>query len=119
MNSQVAQIARGLGLELETIRSVGGIPERAAPSGKLLIIDLQCPGWSAAEFAPLVSDLLKSMGVVAYAQHVRPELLAEARSAGIDQVMTRGQFSRNARDIIQGIGTTPNSLTLPSQDAAP
>jgi hypothetical protein len=116
MNSQVSQIARSLNLELETIRDINAIRERGQFLNGVLIIDLQCPGWSAATFSPLAAEIVKSARVVAYAQHVRPELLAEAQSAGIDQVMTRGQFSRDVHSIIQNVAASSSSS---SENAAP
>ena len=103
LGSQVSQAARGRGMTVEMIQRLDRLFERADPTTALLVIDLQCSHWSAAEFRKLRESHLLSMPVVAYAQHVFPELLADAQRAGIETVMTRGQFAAAAAGLIESL----------------
>lgn len=72
----------------------------------LLLIDLQCPGLDIAALGESLSDLSDSMCplTIAYAQHVETDKLDAARSAGFDQVLTRGQINSEMGQIIAGAG---------------
>ena len=68
----------------------------------LLIVDLQTPGLNVE----LLGDEIKGLPdavcplTIAYAQHVNVELLEQAKKAGFDQVLTRGQMNSRIGDII-------------------
>ncbi len=68
----------------------------------LLLIDLQMPGLDIDSLGSEIKELSDSVSplTVAYAQHVQVDLLARARSAGFDQVITRGQFNNQIGRII-------------------
>jgi len=69
---------------------------------QLLFVDLQLPG---LDVATLVSRVRESRGrkvrIVACGPHVHEHRLAAARQAGCDQVVTRGQFDREADAILE------------------
>ncbi len=69
---------------------------------EILLIDLQTPDFNLPD---LQNGLLKlnsanSPKTIAFAQHVFPDLLKQARSCGFDQVLTRGQFTKQIAALI-------------------
>ena len=71
----------------------------------LFLIDLQTPGLDVEELGEMVRELSDSLCplTIAYAQHVNVELLKQAKAAGFDQVMTRGQFNSQIGTIVEEI----------------
>lgn len=67
---------------------------------QLLILDVTFPGLAW----PLLGEALARSNprprVIAYGPHVFDELLAMARAAGCDQVLTKGQFHREVKAIV-------------------
>ncbi len=106
LGSQVSQSARGRGMTVEMINRLDRLFERTDESTALVVIDLQCANWSAEQFGLLRIEKSSSTPVVAYAQHVFPELLAEAKQAGIDTVMTRGQFTSSVGQLLQNLSSS-------------
>ena len=68
----------------------------------LLLVDLQMPGLDIEMLGNEIRELADSVTplTVAYAQHVNVELLEQARMAGFDQVLTRGQLNSEISRII-------------------
>ncbi len=68
----------------------------------LLIVDLQAPGLEITALGDAVRGLPDAVCpmTIGYAQHVNLESLDEARRAGFDQVLTRGQFNQQVGAII-------------------
>lgn len=68
----------------------------------LLLIDLQTPNLDIDLLGQEIKDMSDSLTplTVAYAQHVQVELLEKAKSAGFDQVLTRGQMNSQIGRII-------------------
>jgi DNA-binding response OmpR family regulator len=58
----------------------------------LVIVDLMVPGGGALEAVAAASAA--GVPVVAYGEHVQPEVLQAGRDAGADQVLTRSEFTR-------------------------
>lgn len=65
----------------------------------LLIIDLQTNGLDIREFVGALPTTTH-VPLLAYAQHVREQLINEAEESGIENVMSRGQFQRALADIV-------------------
>ncbi|MEM7782999.1 MAG: hypothetical protein AAF939_12515 [Planctomycetota bacterium] len=68
----------------------------------LLLVDLQTPGLNIESLGEQIRKMSDSMTplTVAFAQHVNVDLLEKAKTAGFDQVLTRGQFNNQIGRII-------------------
>lgn len=68
----------------------------------LLIVDLQTPGLGVATLGEEIKELPDAVCplTIAFAQHVETDLLQQAKDAGFDQVMTRGQMNAKIGDIV-------------------
>lgn len=107
MTSTVSSVARTMDEPLKTANSVtaaGKLIQSEQP--RLLLVDLQTPALQIAEVASLLQSVVASdrPRSVAYAQHVNKDLLDEARKAGFDQILTRGQMHSNVADVIGATG---------------
>lgn len=71
-------------------------------SGDTVLVDLQLPGLDPGELVTAIRGKPGAIRVVAYAQHLRTDLLEAARTAGVDQVLTRGQFDRQIAELVSG-----------------
>lgn len=92
--SRVEGAARRAG---ETLRQARSVPQAAdtCASGdvRLVVIDLSTPALDvAATVSRLRADAPTSPRLIAFGPHVHEHRLAEARDAGCDLVVTRGQF---------------------------
>lgn len=69
----------------------------------VLLVDLQTSNLDVGQLGEKISSLADSVAplTIAYAQHVYVDLLEEAKSAGFDQVLTRGQLNSQLGRIIE------------------
>jgi DNA-binding response OmpR family regulator len=58
----------------------------------LVLVDLMVPGGGALEAVAAASAA--GVPVVAYGEHVQPDVLQAGRDAGADEVFTRSEFTR-------------------------
>ena len=101
-SSRVSQAARQLELELTVVGSAEqALQAPAAGDTALVILDL---GRVDADLLPCVQAIRTHMpkaAVVAYGPHVDETALASAHSAGCDLVLTRGQFDREMKPLLE------------------
>lgn len=104
--SQLGGAARGAGCET---RTASGIESAVAGLGPqtLVLVDLAMPG---LEIAALVARLRESTppprAIVAFAQHVHAARLQAAADAGCDEVLSRGQITSQAGQIVRRYAET-------------
>jgi CheY-like chemotaxis protein len=103
MSSNASSHARQKKIELKTVDSTIaaiGLIELQRPH--LFLIDLQTPGLEVEALGESVRELADSVCplTIAYAQHVNVDLIQRAKTAGFDQVLTRGQFNSQIGQIV-------------------
>ena len=90
-----------LGIEtagaLSTSQALTAI-ERGGVTG--VVVDLEASNLAIADFVTQARTG-GPIRIVAYGPHVRVDRLAEARTAGCDAVLSRGEFDRNLSDLLQ------------------
>ena len=99
--SRIQSAADRLGVALSPARRDAPVAESVvAAGGGLVLLDLQDPG--ALDQIPAI----RAAGgrVVAFAGHVQEELIARARAAGADEVLSRGQLVARIDAILQAGG---------------
>ena len=107
MSSAVSSVVKTLDEPLKTANSITAAEKvMQANSPRLLLIDLQTPNLKATEIALFLQSIAGSdrPRAVAYAQHVHKDLLDEARDAGFDQILTRGQMHSNIAEVVGASG---------------
>lgn len=103
--SRISSAAKALGVEIAFARSPEAIVEAVrAKSPRLVILDLNSVKVRPLEaVTALKSDpSLASVPTVGFVSHVQTELIAEARQAGVDQVMARSAFVTQLPQLLQG-----------------
>jgi len=103
-SSRISSAAKALGVEIAFARSpeavVAAVRER---SPRLVILDLNSQRVRPLEaVAALKADAaLASVPTVGFVSHVQADLIAQARAAGIDQVLARSAFVQQLSKLLQ------------------
>jgi DNA-binding NarL/FixJ family response regulator len=92
--SSVAGAASRTGMTLRTAMGVSAIDAKLAEQAPaLVLLDLSMAGVAPAELVPkLRASLSPDARVLAFGSHVHTRLLAAAREAGCDLVVSRGEL---------------------------
>ncbi|MCH7753246.1 MAG: response regulator [Planctomycetes bacterium] len=103
LGARVEGAARQCGLTMVT--AAGHAPAIAASADecRVVLIDLRTPGLDVAELVDALRQQTAHLSIIACAPHVHEQRLDEARRAGCDLVVTRGQLDREAEAIFQRI----------------
>ena len=102
MAGKISSLARSNGLTCKIVNSIRQLrtSEPEKDSGSVLwCVDLQTVADDLGEIVNAAK--LVNARLVAYSQHVYPEILEQARSQGVESVMTRGQFDKNIAGLIE------------------
>jgi DNA-binding NarL/FixJ family response regulator len=92
---------RGAAPSAVAVQSLALLLERVGAETWLVLVDLQAR--EAVEAVARVRAAAPSARVVAFAPHVLEDLLAEAKAAGADRVMTRGAFVRELPQLVRRV----------------
>lgn len=67
----------------------------------LVLIDLNTPGIDVNHLVPQLNQITGNPGaILAFGPHVHRAKLAAAAAAGCDQVLTRGEFDREMKNVL-------------------
>jgi hypothetical protein len=95
-SSRITAAAREAGVSFLVVRDPASLPMQ---TGKRLIIDLAQDGAIEAAVAWKSATGGHTVGFVS---HVEGETIARARAVGIDQVLSRGQFTQQLESLVLG-----------------
>lgn len=103
--SKVKGTADALGVPARPVRTMEMLEARLADCDvKALLLDLDKPDEALAMIARLrggsASDKEKSIRLIAWGPHIAKDLLQRARTAGADEVLTRGAMDHNMQEIL-------------------
>lgn len=94
--SKATSAARAAGREMGVTGSPAAALQQVASADiKLVILDLTTAGLNAADLVPSLKETEAAPFVIAFAPHVMSERIKNAKTAGCDLVLTRGQFDRD------------------------
>ena len=96
---KVAETAKQLGIELKVATNQDALLALMESEPKLVIVDLNARSQPLAAIERLRAEQ-KSARVIAFLSHVQRDLVAQAKSAGCDEVMPRSSFSQNLAAIL-------------------
>lgn len=100
-SSKVTGAADALGLKVDVVGDPSQASSMLAESAyRGLFVDLSLPGLSVVE----LMESLPTEGrppVIAFGPHVQTARLEEARKAGCDRVLSRGQFDARLAEILK------------------
>ena len=107
LGARVEGAARQCGLTMVTAAGHAQAIAASADECRAVLIDLRTPGLDVAELVDALRQqtarLSARLTIVACGPHVHEQRLDEARRAGCDLVVTRGQLDREAEAIFQRI----------------
>lgn len=102
LSSTVSGYAANAGAIFKAASTSTEAAEHAAENEHvLLFVDLGCPALDVRALAAAIPEQTL-LNAVAYGPHVHAEKLQAAIDAGFGQVMSRGQFSAQAGQLISG-----------------
>lgn len=99
-SSRVGGVARQQGVEFRMIGGDQAADRIASESPRLIFVDLAAAGCDIESICQAAATIDPQPPVVAYASHVMESRLAEARDAGCDEVLSRGQFDRSFSQLV-------------------
>ncbi len=70
---------------------------------RLVILDLSLDAIDPATLVKQLKEQTPSARVVAFGPHVHRQRLADAKAAGCDAVMSRGQFHAEAESLLRSV----------------
>lgn len=97
--------AQAAGVTYKVIRDPAQMGQFAQSPARLLIVDLGLPGGTEAAAAWRKASEDQSRRVIGVAAHVDKPAMQQARQAGLDQVLTRGQFVNVLSEILRNVST--------------
>jgi CheY-like chemotaxis protein len=100
--SRISTTARQLGVEVRFVKSSEEIRTAAMLQPSLVIFDLNSTRTDPlAAIAAMKSDAaLASVPTLGFVSHVQGDVIAAARSAGVDEVLARSAFVEKLSDIL-------------------
>ena len=101
--SRLAGVATALELRLVTAGSASVALDWNAAETAVGVVDLRTVGSGIRDFAAAWHSASDSPPLVACGPHVHEQLLAAAQAAGCAAVVTRGQFDRDAEQILRAV----------------
>jgi DNA-binding NarL/FixJ family response regulator len=97
---KVAETAKQLGVEFKVASNGTVLATMLEPPTKLVVIDLNAKSDPVATIAQLRATQ-KELPVVAFLSHIQTELAAQAKAAGLSEVMPRSVFTQNLARILK------------------
>lgn len=107
--SRIEQAARQQSVGLSIVRNAEAALAAIGEQTQLLMIDLTLSGLDIASLVADARDSYPTLQILAYGPHVQAARLEAAREAGCHQVLTRGQFDREATAIISAANRPTDS----------
>jgi CheY-like chemotaxis protein len=101
--SKVTGAAARAAVELRTAMGVAAVEKQLAgePPG-LVLVDLSTPGIKIGDLVATVRAAIPpNTQIIAFGPHVHTGLLAAAREAGCDRVVSRGEFHARIDDYLE------------------
>lgn len=104
--TRIKAAAEDLGLAARPVRSLAMLDERLKDTEPTaLILDLEAPEVAMEMLArlrgPEAAATERAIRIVAFAPHVKTDLMRAARDAGADQVLPRGAFDHGLPDLLR------------------
>jgi hypothetical protein len=106
--TRIKATAEDLGLSARPVRTLDMLEARlkdTEPTG--VILDLEASDVAMEILGrlrgPAATDRERAIRIVAFAPHVRTDIMAAAEAAGADRVLARGAFDRTLPQMLRGL----------------
>lgn len=103
-SAKITETAKHVGATVEFARSETELLGKTADPAALIVLDLNAAGMDTVSIVAKLKALpaLADTPCVGFVRHEMSELIAAARQAGCDQVLSRNAFSKNLPQILGG-----------------
>jgi DNA-binding NarL/FixJ family response regulator len=119
-STKIMSTGQALGVPVKIARRMTTLSERLAEPGEhLLLVDLDAESENPVEVIRACKKAANPPRVVAFASHVRADLIGAAREAGADQVMARSAFVTRLPGLLAPVGFEQAALTDSAAEETP
>ena len=105
--SKIREVAKQVGLTIQSTRDAAAIVTAAAAGAKLVIVDLRLPVALDALAALAADPSAREVPSVAFIDHEKTDVMDAATSRGCAQVMAKGQFANALPRLLGGLVPPP------------
>jgi len=99
--SRIVGAAKALSLPVQLVADPASLPQRITADCRLALVDLALDNLNLPAAVKAIKEGSPAAHVIAYGAHVDEAALADARDAGCDLVLTRGQFHKQYADLLR------------------
>ena len=99
-SSRVVGGAKSQGVTIALVADQANLPDQIAADCRLALVDLSLDRLNLPAAVSAIRAGAPAARVIAYGPHVDEAALADAREAGCDQVLTRGQFNKQYAELL-------------------
>ena len=103
-SAKINETAKHVGATVEFARSAAELLGKTSDPAALIVLDLNAAGMDTVSIVAKLKALpaLADTPCVGFVRHEMSELIAAARQAGCDQVLSRNAFSKSLPQILAG-----------------
>src|SRR4051812_12938709 len=102
-SSRIVGAAKTLGVSLTLVPDPDSLAQKITADCRLVLVDLALDRLNLPAAVKAIKAGSPAARVVAYGPHVDEAALADAREAGCDEVLTRGQFHKQYADLLRSV----------------
>jgi hypothetical protein len=108
-SSRVGGAAQSLGLSLALVADQASLPAKLTAECRLALIDLTLDRLNLPAAVQAIHAAAPQAEIVAYGPHVDHAVLADAKDAGCNQVLSRGQFNQQYGELLKRYAEPSNA----------
>ena len=103
-SAKIGETAKHVGAAVEFARSESELLGKTSDPAALIVVDLNAAGIDTVSMVAKLRAMpaLDGTPLIGFVRHEMSELIAAARRAGCDQVLSRNAFSKNLPQILGG-----------------
>ena len=102
-SSRLVSAAKSNGVAISLIADQAALADNINADCRLALIDLSIDRLNLPAAVRAIKAGAPGAQVIAYGPHVDEGLLADAKEAGCDQVLTRGQFNQQYAELLANV----------------
>jgi DNA-binding NarL/FixJ family response regulator len=102
-SSRVVSAAKVHGVAISLVADQAALADKVAADCRLALIDLSLDRLNLPAAVRAIRAGAPGAQVVAYGPHVDEAALTDAKEAGCDQVLTRGQFNKQYAELLASV----------------
>jgi DNA-binding NarL/FixJ family response regulator len=102
-SSRVVGSAKTLGVAVSLVPDQSGLADKLTADCRLALIDLSLDRLNLPAAVKAIRSASPAARIIAYGPHVDEAALLDAKEAGCDEVLTRGQFHKQYGELLAAL----------------